>query len=180
MSVIESAARGGVPIMLSTVADQARSFAFHGEPPPLSEGVESLVEQLDQGGRRRDAESVAALLEQLGPRLSTQADYYAVARILDRDQRWEQARDYYSEAEYLDPRPRRSSDPMRQTLKAVANQKGGVGKTTIAAAVVNDEQIRSAFGRIAWVSIVLAIMVHSIPLIAFMTQCRSVLGKHHR
>lgn len=124
MRIIESAARGGVPLMLSTVADQARSFAFHGEPPPLSEGVKSLVEQLDQGGRRRDAESVVALLAQLEPRLKTQADYYAVARILDRDQRWEQARDYYSQAEYLDPRPRRSSDPMRQTLKAVANQKG--------------------------------------------------------
>ena len=118
--IIDAAARGGVPLLLSTVADQARSFAFHGDPPPLSPGVEPLVEALEQVGRRRDVDAASPTLAALRPKLKTQADYYAVARLLDRDQRWDSAREHYAQAEYLDPRPRRSSAPMRQTLRRVA------------------------------------------------------------
>ncbi len=121
-NMIRSSKASGIPLLLSTVADQARSFAFHGEPPPLSQGVAELVSNLDSAGRTRNATDAATALESLRPKLKTQADYFAVARLLDRDQRWEQAAWYYAQAEYLDPRPRRSSMPMRQMLKDVAGQ----------------------------------------------------------
>ena len=109
-----------VPMLLSTVADQTRSFAFHGDPPPLSAGVAEGVATLDAAGRRRDWAGLARALDAVRPKLKTQADHHAIARILDRDQQWEQARFHYGQAEYLDPKPRRSSDPMRALLKTVA------------------------------------------------------------
>jgi len=122
-AIIDAAQKSGVPLMLSTVADQARSFAFHGSPPPLSDGVAALVARLDQVGRLRDETAVQAILLALGPKLKSQADHFAVARLLDRDQRWAAAREHYAQAEYLDPRPRRSNAPMRALLKQVASAK---------------------------------------------------------
>jgi hypothetical protein len=123
-TIIQTAQRYEVPLLLSTVADQARSFAFHGEPPPLSSGVQPLLDQLDSAGRTRNSEAVERLLDQLKPLLVSQADYFAVARLLDRDQRWLEAKWFYGQAEYLDPRPRRSSPPMRRMLKDVARKHG--------------------------------------------------------
>ena len=117
-TVIEAAQSAGIPVLLSTVADQMRSFAFHGDPPPLSDGVPSLMADLDRAGLDRSA-SLAAL-SALQPRLKTQADHFAAARLLDRGQHWDLAKKHYFEAEYLDPRPRRSSEPMRELLKQVA------------------------------------------------------------
>jgi len=122
--IVEAAKEAKVPLLLSTVADQARSFAFHGDPPSKSEGVDALVTQLDSAGRSRNDAAVTQTLAALRPKLKTQADYYAVARLLDRDQRWPEAVWYYGQAEYLDPRPRRSSPPMREMLKEVAQRKG--------------------------------------------------------
>ena len=117
MAEVSKAAGAHAP---STVADQTRSFAFHGDPPPLSAGVAEGVATLDAAGRRRDWAGLARALDAVRPKLETQADHHAVARILDRDQQWEQARFHYGQAEYLDPKPRRSSDPMRALLKTVA------------------------------------------------------------
>ena len=119
-SIIDAAESAGVPVMLATVADQMRSFAFHGDPPPLSQGVAEGVQQLDKAGLNR-----AAALEALSGvegQLQTQADHHAVARLLDRGQHWDLARKHYLQAEYLDPRPRRSNEPMRELLKRVAAQ----------------------------------------------------------
>jgi lysophospholipase L1-like esterase len=120
LRLAQAAQAGQVPLLLSTVADQQRSFAFHGDPPPLSDGVAAGVNALDEAGRRRDWQAVTAALGAVRPKLKTQADHHAVARLMDRDQRWEEARVHYAEAEYLDPKPRRSSEPMRTLLKSVA------------------------------------------------------------
>jgi len=117
----EASKASKVPLLLSTVADQTRSFAFHGDPPPLSAGVVEGVNKLDAAGRKRDWAAVTDALEDVRPMLKTQADHHAVARLLDRDQQWDQARFHYGQAEYLDPKPRRSSDPMRALVKAVAS-----------------------------------------------------------
>ena len=117
-SIIDAAQSAGVPLMLSTVADQMRSFAFHGDPPPLSPGVSEGVSRLDQAGLNRDAAMEA--LSRFEDALHTQADHHAVARLLDRGQHWDLARKHYLKAEYLDPRPRRSNEPMRSLLKRVA------------------------------------------------------------
>ena len=117
----EASKASKVPLLLSTVADQTRSFAFHGDPPPLSTGVTEGVNKLDAAGRQRDWAAVTDALEDVRPMLKTQADHHAVARILDRDQQWDQARFHYGQAEYLDPKPRRSSDPMRALVKTVAS-----------------------------------------------------------
>jgi lysophospholipase L1-like esterase len=114
-TMIESARTAEIPLMLATVADQMRSFAFHGEPPPLSDGVTAGIGALDQAGLDRQASVLA--LSALEPTLKTQADHHAVARLLDRGQHWDLAKQHYQQAEYLDPRPRRSSEPMRAVLK---------------------------------------------------------------
>ena len=118
--IARSAKAKNVPLLLGTVADQTRSFAFHGDPPPLSKGVAEGVSRLDAAGRLRNWSEQQVALEAVRPFLETQADHHAVARVLDRDQRWDAARHHYAQAEYLDPRPRRSSDPMRALLKSVA------------------------------------------------------------
>ena len=122
--MVETTQSNTVPLLFSTVADQARSFAFHGDPPPLSAGVDEGVSRVDEAGRRRDWPSLTRALETVRPRLKTQADHYAIARLLDRDQRWDDARFHYAQAEYLDPKPRRSSDPMRAQLRDVASEHG--------------------------------------------------------
>jgi len=113
-----------VPLLLSTVADQTRSFAFHGEPPTLSVGVADGVRALDAAGRSRDGAKVNSVLASLEGKLESQADFHAVATLLDRDQYWALARPYYEEAEYLDPRPRRSNRAMRQAVRDVASDAG--------------------------------------------------------
>jgi len=118
-TIIDAAQAAGVPLLMSTVADQMRSFAFHGDPPSLSDGVKAGADRLDQAGLNRDA-AVAALAE-VAPTLKTQADHHAVARLLDRGQHWDLAREHYLQAEYLDPRPRRSNEPMRALLKRVSS-----------------------------------------------------------
>jgi hypothetical protein len=122
--MIAIAKEAGVPLLLSTVADQTRSFAFHGEPPALSSGVSEGVRSLDQAGRSRDVIKVKSALASLDGILESQADFHAVAALLDRDQYWELARPYYEEAEYLDPRPRRSNKAMRQAVRDVAGDAG--------------------------------------------------------
>ena len=117
-SMVTSARSAGVPILLATVADQMRSFAFHGDPPPLSDGVQAGVDVLDRAGLDRAATLTA--LESVSPKLETQADHYAVARLLDRGQHWDLAKKHYAEAEYLDPRPRRSSEPMREVVRQIS------------------------------------------------------------
>ena len=119
-SMIESASKSRVPLLLSTVADHTRSYAFHGEPPALSEGVAEGVKALDNAGRSRKSASISAALKAVEPRLLTQADHHAVARLLDRDQHWNLAKGHYEQAEYLDPRPRRSSEPMRDAIRGLA------------------------------------------------------------
>jgi lysophospholipase L1-like esterase len=114
-TMVESARTAEIPLMLATVADQMRSFAFHGDPPPLSDGVQAGVDAIDQAGLDRAATLLA--LSAVQPTLKTQADHYAVARLLDRGQHWDLAKQHYQQAEYLDPRPRRSSEPMRAVLK---------------------------------------------------------------
>jgi hypothetical protein len=116
-TMIASAKNAGIPLMLATVADQMRSFAFHGDPPPLSDGVKAGVDALDQAGLDRQA-SISAL-SVVESKLKTQADHHAVARLLDRGQHWDLAKQHYQQAEYLDPRPRRSSEPMRALLKNI-------------------------------------------------------------
>jgi lysophospholipase L1-like esterase len=123
-AMISIAKQAGVPLLLSTVADQTRSFAFHGEPPTLSSGVKEGVRTLDVAGRTRDATQVKSVLTSLEGKLESQADFHAVATLLDRDQYWDLARPYYEEAEYLDPRPRRSNKAMRQALRDVASDAG--------------------------------------------------------
>ena len=109
-----------VPMLLSTVADQTRSFAFHGDPPPLSAGVAEGVATLDAAGRRRDWAGLARALDAVRPKLETQADHHAVARIPRPGSAMGAGPLHYGQAEYLDPKPRRSSDPMRALLKTVA------------------------------------------------------------
>ena len=118
--LIESATGANVPLLLATVADHTRSYAFHGEPPPLSDGVEEGVRALDRAGRNRDTAAIQSAVDAVRSRLQTQADHHAVARLLDRDQQWALAKPLYETAEYLDPRPRRSSEPMRDALRSVA------------------------------------------------------------
>lgn len=119
-SMVESATGAKVPLLLATVADHTRSYAFHGEPPALSDGVEAGVRALDRAGRSRDAAAIRTAVDAVRSRLKTQADHHAVARLLDRDQQWALAKPLYETAEYLDPRPRRSSEPMRDALRSVA------------------------------------------------------------
>ena len=123
-AMVSIAKKAGVPLLLSTVADQTRSFAFHGSPPTLSAGVNEGVRSLDQAGRTRDAIQVKSALASLDGKLESQADFHAVAALLDRDQYWDLARPYYEEAEYLDPRPRRSNKAMRQAVRDVASDAG--------------------------------------------------------
>ena len=122
--LIRDAREAGVPVLLSTVADQLRSFAFHGAPPELSAGVQDGVRALDEAGRRRDWVTSSAALQDVQPLLKSQADHHAVATLLERDQRWDAAKHHYEMAEYLDPRPRRSSEPMRDTLRGLAVESG--------------------------------------------------------
>ncbi len=119
-NMVEAAAGAKVPLLLSTVADHTQSFAFHGDPPPVSAGVQPGLDALDKAGRSRDGDGVQTALRQLRPNLKTQADHHAAARMLYRDQLWNEARVHFEQAEYLDPRPRRSSQPMRDALKEVA------------------------------------------------------------
>lgn len=121
-SMIESAAGADVPLLLSTVADHTRSYAFHGDPPPLSAGVEQGVQALDAAGRSRNGAEIDAILGSLESKLKTQTDHHAVARLLDRDQYWSKAKPYFETAEYLDPRPRRSSVPMREAVRTVTEE----------------------------------------------------------
>ena len=121
-SMVESAAGAEVPLLLSTVADHTRSYAFHGDPPPLSAGVAEGVQALDAAGRSRDTAAIDSTLRSLESKLKTQADHHAVARLLDRDQYWSKAKPYFETAEYLDPRPRRSSVPMRNTVRTVTEE----------------------------------------------------------
>jgi hypothetical protein len=121
-SMVESAAGAEVPLLLSTVADHTRSYAFHGDPPPLSAGVAEGVRSLDAAGRSRDTAAIDSTLRSLEPKLKTQADHHAVARLLDRDQYWSKAKPYFETAEYLDPRPRRSSVPMRNAVRTVTRE----------------------------------------------------------
>jgi tetratricopeptide (TPR) repeat protein len=121
-TMVESAQAAEIPLMLATVADQMRSFAFHGNPPPLSEGVKAGVDALDKVGL--DKAAALRALSAVQPMLKTQADHYAVARLLDRGQHWELAKKHYAQAEYLDPRPRRSNEPMRALLKDVGARTG--------------------------------------------------------
>jgi lysophospholipase L1-like esterase len=123
-NMVEAAAGAKVPMLLSTVADHTRSFAFHGDPPTLSATVKSGLDALDQAGRSRDTAGVKAALRTLRPELETQAEHHAVARMLFRDQMWDDAKVHFERAEYLDPRPRRSSRPMRDALKEVASLTG--------------------------------------------------------
>jgi len=119
-SMVESASGAEVPLLLSTVADHTRSYAFHGNPPALSDEVSEGLKRLDAAGRSRDSAGVQSAVDALQPHLETQADHHAVARILDRDRYAELARTHFEAAEYLDPRPRRSSRPMRDILREVA------------------------------------------------------------
>ncbi len=121
-SIVSTAKQANIPLLLSTVADHRMSYAFHGAPPSLSPGVDTGVAALDRAGGRRDPANVEPILADLDDKLKTEGDYFAVGRILYRDQLYSKARRYFVEAEYLDPRPRRSNRAMRAALRTVGEE----------------------------------------------------------
>jgi hypothetical protein len=120
MAAIAAAARaGGVPLMLATVADHRMSYAFHGDPPARSPGVDAGIAALDRARGRRNPAEVDQVLADLQGKLKTEGDYHEVGRLLHRDQLYDRAHKYFVEAEYLDPRPRRSNRAMRAMVREV-------------------------------------------------------------
>jgi lysophospholipase L1-like esterase len=123
-AIVESAAAAGVPLLLSTVADHRMSYAHHGDPPARSAAVNAGLKALSDAGGARNPQAVQQALSQLEGKLQTQGDHHEVGRILLRDQLPGLAKSYFAQAEYLDPRPRRSSDPMRQVVRSLGDQAG--------------------------------------------------------
>ncbi len=123
-AVVDAARLAGVPLLLSTVADHRMSYAHHGDPPPRSPALTKALARLDQAGGARNPAGVDQILAELKGKLQTQGDYHEVGRLLLRDQLPAKAKPYFVEAEYLDPRPRRSSRAMRSQVRAVGRETG--------------------------------------------------------
>ena len=121
-AIVDAAQEASIPLLLSTVADHRMSYAHHGDPPARSAGVEAGLKSLDAAGKSGDPVKVGQVLESLDGQLKTQGDYHEVGRLLLRDQMPEKAKAYFVEAEYLDPRPRRSNRAMREEVRRVGGE----------------------------------------------------------
>lgn len=120
--IIATAKAAKMPLMLSTVADHRMSYAVHGPPPTPSPGVAAGLSALASAGGLRNPQAVEPILARLDKQLKTEGDYFEVGRLLHRDQLFARARPYFVEAEYLDPKPRRSNRAMRAGLRDLATR----------------------------------------------------------